>query len=153
MKTNNRPNNVLPQHYQDYPTTGEHRWWEHRRRDAKNPTRGGPPKFTDPGELWDACCEYFEWVASHPLYKIKIYTYKGQTKMVKVPRMRPFTLKGHCLYLNLTLEGWRYYRTSKGEFLGVLNRAENIIYTQKFEGAVLGFFNPRIIAKDLGLRR
>lgn len=51
----------------------------------------------------------------------------------------------------LTLEGWRYYRKSKKEFLGVLKTAEMVIYTQKYEGAAVGFFNPRIIAKDLGL--
>ncbi len=151
MKRTKKPNNYLPQHYHDYPTDGDHRWWERRASGAKNPTRGRPPKFIDPRELWQACCEYFEWVDSHPLSDLKAYTYKGQIKSVNVPKMRPYTLTGLCLYLNLTLEGWRYYRKSKKEFLGVSERAEMVIYCQKFEGAAVGFFNANIIARDLGL--
>ena len=48
MKRLKKPNNNLPQHYHDYPTDGDHRWWEHRARDAKNPIVGRPPKFIDP---------------------------------------------------------------------------------------------------------
>jgi hypothetical protein len=37
------------------------------------------------------------------------------------------------------------------DFLVVTARIEQIIYTQKFEGAAVGIFNANIISRDLGL--
>lgn len=38
------------------------------------------------------------------------------------------------------------------DFSAVINKIEEIIYQQKFEGAAVGLFNSNIIARDLGLR-
>ena len=37
------------------------------------------------------------------------------------------------------------------DFLSVITRIENIIFTQKFTGAAADLLNPNIIARDLGL--
>ncbi len=153
MKRTKKPNNNLPHHYRDYPSDQDHRWWESRKRDIKKSTPGRPPKFISPKELYQACTEYFQWIDTHPLYKLKRYKNKGEFNFVRVKQMRPYTLTGLCLYLNISLEGWRYYKNSKREFLGVFTRVEMIIYCQKFEGAVLGFFKANIIARELGLMK
>jgi len=151
MKRRKKPNNNLPQHYSDYPNDQTHRWWESRSHNIK--TYGRPPKFNDPMELYQACTEYFQWIDTHPFYSLNTYTYKGKVNTFNEPKRRPYTLRGLCLYLNISIEGWRYYKKSKKDFLGVCNRVEGIIYCQKFEGAVLGFFNANIIARELGLNK
>ena len=39
----------------------------------------------------------------------------------------------------------------KKDFSEIVSRIENVIFQQKFERAATGFYNPSIIAKDLGL--
>lgn len=109
--------------------------------------------FDTPELLWDAACEYFEWCESNPLIEID---YKGKdADRVEIPKMRAFTLMGLCLYIDCSLS---YFRTFKHvnkqkneDFLAVITRIEETIYTQKFTGAAAGFLNPNIIARDLGL--
>ncbi|MFW5394207.1 terminase small subunit, partial [Yersinia sp. 2544 StPb PI] len=61
------------------------------------------------------------------------------------------TLKGLCLFLDISDETWRSYR-AREDFIGVITRAENVIYDQKFSGAAADLLNANIIARDLGLK-
>jgi len=74
---------------------------------------------------------------------------------VLLPHPRPYTLTGLCLWLSVNEKFWRELREAKreddNEFSPVITRVEQIIYTNKFEGAAVGFFNANIIARDLGL--
>jgi len=83
--------------------------------------------------------------------------HKGQKVREKIPRPRPFTLEGFCTFLGMTKHWWYYTRRVKKErgeegYLAVMDMIEQILYQQKFEGAVLGFFNPGLVARSLGLR-
>lgn len=94
--------------------------------------------------------EYVDWVEANPLMSSELVTYQGVATLAEVPKMRAMTLTGLCIFLDISTETWRTYR-EKEDFLGVTTRVEEIIRTQKFEGAAGGFLNPNIIARDLGL--
>lgn len=109
--------------------------------------------FSDPEKLLQAAEEYFQWVEQNPLKEQKAF---GTGIIMSMNRMRPYTLGGLCLYLGATKAWWRQFKTSKtfkenDDFSTVVTHIEQIIYTQKFEGAAAGLLNSAIIAKDLGL--
>lgn len=131
------------------------RFWELRSK------HGRDKLFESPELMWEAACEYFQWVEDNPFYETKpmsvsIGNNQGSSvEMVEIPIKRPFTMQGICLYLNC---GVSYFRNFKNEeraqsedFKSVIAKIEETIYNQKFSGAASGFFNANIIARDLGL--
>lgn len=113
--------------------------------------------FSSPDLLWDVSCEYFEWCEAHPLLEVSI---KGKDNTeVAIPKLRPFTLRGLCLYIGCNeayinqLEKYSAEKNDKAshDFLDVISRIRDVIYTQKFEGAAVGLFSHNIIARELGL--
>lgn len=109
--------------------------------------------FESPELLWDAATEYFEWCDNNPLIEID---FKGKdADRVELPKMRPYTLHGLCLYLDCSTSYFREFKNSdrknKKDYMSVITRIEETIYNQKFTGAASGFLNPNIIARDLGL--
>ena len=65
--------------------------------------------------------------------------------------MRAMTLAALCMFLDITDQTWRDWRSDRPDLLGVITRAEAVIYRQKFEGASADMLNANIIARDLGL--
>lgn len=114
-------------------------------------SHGRKPTFASPDDLWDACCEYFEWVEESPLWEMKAFSYQGQVTQEPVAKMRAMTIAGLCIFLDISETCWASYR-GKEDFHGVVSRVEQIIYTQKFSGAAADLLNPNIIARDLGLK-
>lgn len=123
----------------------------------KNRTKHGRDKiFSTPEILWDEACKYFQWADDNPWVKheaIKSGELAGQ--LVVIPTSRPYTLSGLCLYLGVNSKYFNDFKKNLKEdyidFSEVLTHIEEIIYTQKFEGAAIGMFNSSIIARDLGL--
>lgn len=110
--------------------------------------------FATPELLWEAACEYFEWCEENPILK---QDFKGKdADEVWFKLDRPFTLTGLCLYFSASTSFWREFKSNCNEtskdFLSVIARIEDIIYSQKFDGASVGIFNANIIARDLGLK-
>lgn len=125
----------------------ENQFWKLRSK------HGRDKLFKTPELLWEEACEYFQWCEDHP---IEAEDNKGTRNVNKVKYNRPFTIKGFCLYCNAT-EHW-YYEFKKAlkpnidkDFLYICHKIEDIIYNQKFEGAIIGIYNANIIARDLGL--
>ena len=111
--------------------------------------------FETPELLWEAACEYFEWMEEHPLYESKGFAFQGSVTTETFPVMRAMTLSGLCLYLNCNEA---YFRTFKSQlpkdeqdFNTVIEAIEKTIYNQKFQGASADLLNANIIARDLGL--
>lgn len=129
--------------------------------------------FKSPKLLLQAAFEYFEWCDKNPWIK------KEQLKQPKVikdkdggqrletvadiPTARPYTLSGLCIYLDVNTqyftdfkegltpkEGAKWSKKNK-DFSLVVTRIEEIIRTQKYEGAAVGAFNASIVARDLGM--
>lgn len=120
------------------------RFWEARSKHGRNPI------FESPEQLWDACCEYFEWNESNPLWEVKSYQYQGVPVQDQIPKMRAMTKEGLCNFLDISVRCWDGYR-SREDFVPVTTRVEETIRRQKFEGAAAEFLNANIIARDLGL--
>jgi hypothetical protein len=104
--------------------------------------------FKDSSILWEACEEYFQWVADNPLEEAIVY--QGKVSEEPKYKMRAMTISGLCLFLDIDVTTWADYR-KQDDFSQVINRAEKVIYNQKFEGAAADMLNPNIIARDLGL--
>lgn len=119
-------------------------FWKARSSHGRNPI------FASPDELFEACCEYFEWVEANPLYEDKLTSYQGVNTHEPVAKMRAMTLSGLCIFLDISRQGWSEYRTRE-DFSDITSRVEEVIRTQKFEGASADLLNSNIIARDLGL--
>jgi hypothetical protein len=124
----------------------------------QNRTRHGREKiFETPELMWAAAEEYFEWCDDNPWYKKELLKSGERVgELIDVPMTRPYTLMGLCIYLDCNEQ---YFKTFKAQlpegekgFNTVISAIEQVIYTQKFEGAAVGAFNANIIARDLGLR-
>lgn len=109
--------------------------------------------FATPELLWEAATEYFEWCENNDLTQID---FRGKdADEVRIPKIRPFTLHGLCLYLDCSTGYFKDFKLQKRlnakDFIAVITRIEETIYDQKYVGSAAGFFNPNIIARDLGL--
>lgn len=120
-------------------------FWKHHSKHGRDKI------FTTPEILWEAACEYFEWVKENPLYEVIIQGGKEFT----LPKMRAMTEGGLCIFLAVESRTFRNYCDKENEsykaFFPVTSQIKEIIRTQKFEGASAGFLNANIIARDLGL--
>lgn len=121
------------------------KFWEARS------SHGANPRFEHPSDLWDACLEYFEWIERKPLKEAKVVTAGGKAKVMSLPKMRAMTITGLCVFLDITLQTWTEWRSKRDDLSDVITRVEQIIRTQKFEGAAADLLNPSIIARELGL--
>ncbi len=119
-------------------------FWKARSSHGRNPI------FASQDDLWEACCEYFEWVEANPLYEDKLTSYQGVNTHEPVAKMRAMTISGLCIFIDIARRTWDEFR-KREDFLPVVSRVEEIIRTQKFEGASADLLNPNIIARDLGL--
>lgn len=115
------------------------------------PGPGRDPEYETPEDLWTKCLEYFEWVQNTPLKSSQVISFQGVGTLVEVPRMRAMTIDGMALHLGISSKCWREYSQKVG-FGSVTTRAEQVLTSQKFEGAAADLLNANIIARDLGLR-
>ncbi|TCL70550.1 DNA-packaging protein [Rhizobium sp. BK251] len=120
-------------------------FWKARSSHGRNPI------FKNPDDLWTAAVEYFEWVHDNPLWEDKLTSYQGVNIHEPVAKMRAMTLGGLCIFLDIDRSTWDEYRNKK-DFSLIATRVEEVIRTQKFEGAAADLLNPNIIARDIGLR-
>lgn len=117
------------------------KFWEQRS------THGRDTLFESPTLLWEAAKEYFEWCLANPINDPRSFGGKADIA-------RPFTMHGLCSYLDCSIGYFRNFKATqdnKEDFMVVIQRIEQIIYQQKFEGAAVGLYNHTIIARDLGL--
>lgn len=104
--------------------------------------------WSSPDELWKEAKEYFKETSERVWNKVD---FKGsKVTKVEIPTSVPFSLQGLCLYLDCSLNTFKNYE-ERDDFLIVTSKIRNIIENQQFEGAVVGAFNPSIIASKLGL--
>lgn len=121
-------------------------FWEVRSKHGRDKV------FKTPAIMWEAACEYFQWVVDNPWYKIEVKVVDKYIYQEKVPTIMPFTLHGLCLFLDVNTAYFRQFKaTGDKDFSTVIARIEEVIYKQKFDGAGAGFFNANIISRDLGL--
>ena len=56
--------------------------------------------FKTPADLWEACCEYFDWVEENPLHEAQAFAFQGNVTEHALPKMRAMTIQGLCLFLD-----------------------------------------------------
>lgn len=124
-------------------------YWEIRSK------HGRKKIFETPEIMWEAFCGYLKWCEDNPLYETKPFAYQGDVILTKVPKMRAPTMKQLCIFLGVNEA---YFRTfvhqlpeGEIEFNTVIKKIEDVLYSQKFQGAAADLLNPNIIARDLGL--
>jgi len=115
----------------------------------KRSKHGRDKIFATPELLWDAAVEYFEYTDTRVWNKID---FKGKNvEEVLIPTSAPYTITGLCIFLDVNLAYFRQFKSDNKDFSTIISKIEEIIYTQKFEGATVGTYNSNIIARDLGL--
>ena len=66
-------------------------------------------------------------------------------------KMRAMTIRAMCFFfIGLSRQGWQEY-SEKPDFSDIVKEIEDVIYSQKFEGAAADMLNSNIIARELGL--
>ena len=128
-------------------------FWDFRHKDGRN------RKFESPIDLWNAACEYFRWCKDNPLMKEEGFAFQGVVTHEEFKLMRAMTLKGLAIYLGVSSIFFDQLESQfKGkddelssDFLSIITRIREVIYSQKFEGAAAGLLNANIIARELGL--
>lgn len=104
--------------------------------------------FQTPELLEEACFEYFEVTDKRKWHKTEFH---GKDALeCLVPNETPYTKTGLFVFLDISNDTWNLYKERK-DFIEVITRVEQIIYTQKIEGASVGAFNASIVARELGL--
>jgi hypothetical protein len=126
------------------PAPTNNKFWKSRS------SHGRKPIFQTPDDLWTACLQYFDWVDDNPLYECKAFGHKDGPQTIDLPKMRAMTITGLCIFLDIGRRTWDDYR-AREDFVPVTTRVDEIIWTQKFQGAAADLLNANIIARDLGL--
>jgi hypothetical protein len=107
-------------------------------------------KFENGEDLWNACCEYFQWVEDNPLIEEKVFASKGEILTYNACKMRAMTITGLSVFLGIDLSTW-YEWKKRNDLSKVITRVEAIIWDQKFTGAAAELLNHNIIAREIGL--
>ena len=109
-----------------------------------------PAHFATAEEMYPELVAAFDWLHNHPFKEEQLFHHKGQVTRTYVTRPRAFTWEGVALYLGMSGYVLAQYR-KRPEFIDLMNWAESVIRTQKFELAAVNIFNPNFIARDLGM--
>lgn len=130
-----------------------HKYWMFRNKHGRN------YKYT-PESMWNEFVAYAQWLEENPLCEavlvprgIKTKDENGKEKIIHktaMPKIRAMTIQGFCIFADMDSSTYERSRTRE-DFKEVMALIDNIIRTQKFEGAAAGMLNPSIIARDLGL--
>ena len=96
-------------------------------------SHGRNPIFKKPEDLWNAACEYFDWVEANPLYEDKGFAFQGKVTHEEFAKMRAMTVTALCIFLDIEHKTFLNYKARGIDFLQVVTRIENIIRAQKFE--------------------
>lgn len=124
----------------------ENQFWKIRSK------HGRDKLFSTPELLLQSAQEYFEWCDENPyIAKKTVQSEKSFTEEEK-PTARPYSKGGWFIYIGCS-DTWlkEFKKTATVDFLRVIEDVENIIYTQQWDGAIIGAYNSNIIARSLGL--
>lgn len=110
----------------------------------------GYAHYARPQDFAAKVAEYFKLAEDNPLAEDKVMTVDKEVVHESVDKVRAFTKRALCVYCHIPESRLTAYRSRKG-FAEVVEVAEKVIWTQKFENAAAGLLNASIIGKDLGL--
>lgn len=114
--------------------------------DSKPTRKVGRPRAYTPEALEATFEEYVEWAKKHPLSINKV----SAGEIIAIPTERPLTLVGFCVFADIVENTFREYERQE-EFLSVTTRARTAFANSQIEGALIGAYNPNIVARLQGL--
>ena len=109
--------------------------------------------FETPELLWDAACEYFEWVDNNPFVKTKtVVSEKSGILSEEIPTQRAYTRMAFYIFIGCS-DKWmcNFKKICSDDFLTVIQRIENIIDNNQIEGAMSGHFKENLVSRLQGL--
>ena len=89
---------------------------------------GKPPKYS-PGQLEEKIVEYFKYVEDINIQR-KLKRFEGE-------KLKPFTLSGICVYLDICMDTWAEY-SKKQEYAEPIKRAKARVMNHVEEGMMNG---------------
>ena len=90
-------------------------------------SHGRKPIFSEPEQLLDACCQYFEWCDENPLVTWKPFVTKdGEVSQMEQYYPRPYTLEGMLNYIDLGDTTFRDYEGNP-DFTEICKHIRNTI--------------------------
>lgn len=120
--------------------------------------------FYDAETLWLNACQYFRWCDLNEWQKVEICKYKGDVTEYEVPHVRPYTVSGLTAYLGVATSFFKdaekelKEKVDEGkaeayeiDLYNVICLINQTILSQQLEGAMIGAFNPTIVARLNGL--
>lgn len=125
--------------------TEGNQWWRKRAKHGRDRI------IQDHEALLESAYEYFQQTDNRKWTK-KDWVGKDAFE-VQRENETPYTKSGLCVFLGI--DGWRTIESLKevsSDFFQVVTHIENIIFTQKIEGASVGAFNASIVSRELNLQ-
>lgn len=122
-------------------------WWNLRSK------HGRAKLFVTPELMWEAACEYFQHCLDNPDERGEIVKYEGSASVETIETRRAFTWERLCLYLDCSTAYFRVFRnttTDKG-FLTVIEKIDDTIRSQQYEGVLSGHYPGQIVSQYIGL--
>jgi hypothetical protein len=113
------------------------------------------PNSYTPEELCNKFNEYFEFMKTQTWHKtdaIKSGDMAGET--IFIPIKTPLSRKSFCIFANISEDTLRNYASNKEsytQYFDLCTRALEIIDNNQIEGALVGIYNPNIVARLNGL--
>ena len=108
--------------------------------------------YEDPGSLWVAAVEYFQWVEETPVYDVTTKTNgAGRTFEEHVPRVRIPTESALCMHLGVRPDQFEAWGEGDDDWARVVQACRQVIEDVKLTGAAANILNANIISRDLGL--
>jgi hypothetical protein len=116
---------------------------------------GGITVYDDAEAFWRKAESYFEWCDNKPIMsKRTLQSGKEAGKQVNIEHIRPYSLKGLCLFCGVN-EAWLKDMATIADKTNiwyiVVEKITYIIYNQNVEGAYVDLYNPIMVSKVLGL--
>ena len=128
--------------------TPGNQWWKLRSK------HGCDAIFTSPEILEEECNKYFENTDARNDWDGQDWVGKDGEEVV-VKKKIPYTLSGLCVFLGVSQQYFKEFKKSKTflsnkDFLLVLSRVEDIIETQRLEGALNRYYPENLVSRING---
>ena len=133
--------------------TPENSYWKSNAKICMLDFVSNPPKYGNPESLWEGVREYFLWCENWPRESLFVTASQGDVLKEAVPKARVPTKKGLCIWLGINIETWNRMFHLGPDYARIVEAAEYMIETEKYELAAAGLVNATMISHDLRLNR
>jgi hypothetical protein len=122
------------------------------REELTKKKKGRKLKYKSPAEFLEKVYEYFNSRDKNPRYKKDVIRSGDNAGMIiNIPLEQPYTIEGMCVFLKIDRSTFSGLYCQRKEFIPVTTHAREVIEADQLEGAIMGIYNPNIIARKLGL--